>query len=76
MTQIERRQAHIRRIRARFQETGKIIDEDVATSPEAHHVIGISQNFPDHIPVFLHKNREDPAIKAMCPSISPKTLLT
>jgi hypothetical protein len=75
MTQIERRQARMRRIRAKFQKAGKTIDEDVATSPEAHHVIGISQNFPEHIPMFLHKNREDPAIKVMSLDITESSLL-
>jgi hypothetical protein len=75
MTQIERRQARMRRIRATFQKSGKTIDEDVATSPEAHHVIGISQNFPEHVPMFLHKNRGDPAIKVMSLDITKNSLL-
>jgi hypothetical protein len=70
MTQIERRQARIRRIRAKLQKVGKITDEDVATSPETHHVIGVSQNFPENISLFLHKNRGDPAVKVICPGIS------
>jgi hypothetical protein len=63
MAKIERRQARLRRIRARYQKAGRPLDENVATSPEAHHVIGISQNFPENIPTFLQKNRGDPAIK-------------
>src|ERR1700749_20611 len=43
MTQIERRQARIRRIRAKHQQTGNSSNEDVARSPEAHHIIGKSQ---------------------------------
>ena len=31
--------------------------------PEAHHVIGKSQNFPEKIPLFLEKHAGDPAIK-------------
>jgi hypothetical protein len=66
MTKIERRQARLRRIRARYQKAGKPVDETVTTSPEAHHVIGISQNFPENIPAFLQKNKGDPAIKVNC----------
>jgi hypothetical protein len=70
ITQIERRQARIRRIRARFQKAGNVLDKDIATSPEAHHVIGVSQNFPENIPIFLQKNTRDPAIKVMRPIFS------
>jgi len=63
MTKIERWQARLRRIRVHYQKAGRPLDENVATSPEAHHVIGVSQNFPENIPTFLQKNRGDPAIK-------------
>jgi hypothetical protein len=69
MTQIERCQAHIRRIRAEFQKTGNTMDENIAMSPEAHHVIGVSQNFPQNIPIFLQKNGSDPAVKVIHPTI-------
>jgi hypothetical protein len=77
MTQIERRQARLRRIRARYRKAGKVLDEDVATSTEAHHVIGVSQNFPENIPVFLEKNRKDPAVKVICsPTPSKRSIDT
>jgi len=66
MTKIERWQVHLRCIRAHYQKAGRSLDENVTTSPEAHHVIGVSQNFPENIPTFLQKNGGDPAIKVNC----------
>jgi hypothetical protein len=63
LTQIERREARLRRIRARHREVGRPINEDIATTPEAHHIIGKSQNQPENIPLFLQKHARDPAIK-------------
>jgi hypothetical protein len=63
MTQIERRQARLRRIRARYRMAGKSLDEDVATTPEAHHCIGISQNHPENATLFVQNHKGDPAIK-------------
>jgi hypothetical protein len=65
MTQIERRQARLRRIRTRNQMAGKPMDENVATTPEAHHCIGISQNHPENLFIFLQNHRGDPAIKVI-----------
>jgi hypothetical protein len=75
MTQIERHQSRIRRIRAQFQKAGNAVDEGAAMSPEAHHVIGISQNFSENIPLFLQKNASDPAVKVVHPTNSSKGLL-
>jgi hypothetical protein len=63
LTQIERRQARLRRIRARHQMTASAGSEEVATTPEAHHVIGKSQNNLVNIPLFLQEHAGDPAIK-------------
>jgi hypothetical protein len=63
LTQIERRQARIRRIRARHQQAGRPASEEVAFTAEAHHVIGKSQNYPENIPNFLQKYAGDPAVK-------------
>jgi hypothetical protein len=41
------------------------MDEEVVTSPEAHHVIGKSQNLPVHIPQFMQNNRGNPAVKVL-----------
>jgi hypothetical protein len=63
MTQIERRQARLRRIRAKYLKSDQKINEDTSVSPEAHHVIGKSQNFPEDISLFVQKNNGDPAVK-------------
>jgi hypothetical protein len=60
LAQIERRQARIRRIRAR---DGTFPRERVDMSPVAHHHIGISQNDYLHIGTFLRKNLGDPAVR-------------
>jgi len=62
MTQIERRQTRIRRIKHRL--TGKREQvEEVATSPDVHYHIGASQSRHEHIPTFVHEHAEDPAIR-------------
>src|ERR1700733_13239137 len=63
LTQIERRQARIRRIRAHYQQAGRPASEEVASTTEPHHVIGNSQNYPENIPNFLQKYAGDPAVK-------------
>jgi hypothetical protein len=63
LTKIERRRARLRRIRARHQTAGKLRDEEVPITPEAHHTIGKSQNYPENIPLFLQKYVGDPAVK-------------
>jgi hypothetical protein len=66
MMQIKHHQVCICHIQAQLKLAGKTTDKDIATSLEAHHVIGISQNFPEHICVFLRKNERDPAVKVTC----------
>jgi hypothetical protein len=61
MTQIERRQARIRRIKHKLTQK-RAQAEDVATTPDAHHHIGSSQKRHEHIPTFLRAHEEDPAI--------------
>ena len=41
------------------------MDEEVVTSPEAHHIIGKSQNLPVHIPQFLQNNGGNPTVKVL-----------
>jgi hypothetical protein len=65
MTQIERRQNRIRRIRAQHPKDGKTAQEDVPNTPEVHHIIGKSQNHPENIPLFLQKYAGDPAVKVL-----------
>jgi hypothetical protein len=61
MAQIERRQARIRRIRAKNFPDKK--PDAVANDPDVHHHIGKSQNNPEHIGFFVQKHSGDPAIK-------------
>lgn len=64
MTRIERREARLRRIRAKLFEGKKHGNEaPVPQGPEAHHHIGKSQNSYEHIGTFLRNNLGDPAIK-------------
>lgn len=64
MTRIERREARIRRIRAKLFKGMKHGNEAlVPPAPEAHHHIGTSQNSYQHIGSFLRDHSGDPAIK-------------
>ena len=62
MTQIERRQTRIRRIKHKLMSTRAQV-EVVATAPEAHHHIGISQKRHEHIPSFVRDREGDPAVQ-------------
>jgi hypothetical protein len=62
MTQIERRQTRIRRIKRKLMSTGAQV-EVVATNAEVHHHIGASQNHHEHIPSFVHGHEGDPAVQ-------------
>jgi hypothetical protein len=66
LTQIERRQERIRRIRLRLRtQAGETSTggSDAATSPSARYHLGRTQNYPENIPLFLQKHAGDPAIK-------------
>lgn len=65
MTQIERRQARIRRIRQHLDANGKpkATPADEAMLPNAPYHIGKSQNEPEHIISFIQENAGDPAVK-------------
>jgi hypothetical protein len=63
LTQIERCEARLRYIRAQHQKAGRPINEDIATTPEAHHIIGKSQNHPENTSLFLASHTGDPAVK-------------
>lgn len=63
LAQIERRQARLRRIRARHFQAGKPPNEEIPTTPEARYVIGKTQDHPEKIPLFLQKYAGDPALK-------------
>jgi hypothetical protein len=69
MAQIERRQARIRRIRARNFGVKEHEADKIATSPDVHHHIGKSQNHPEHVSLFVQKNSADPAVQVCFCSI-------
>jgi len=65
LTQIERREARLRRIRirAKLSKTGQGSGDLVARTPEEHYHIGVSEKSHLHIGTFLSKNAGDPAIQ-------------
>jgi hypothetical protein len=65
LTQIERRQARIRRIRQRFNEAGKtaLTPEKGPESSSCKYHIGKSQNYPVNLGVFVQESRHDPAVQ-------------
>jgi len=74
MTQIERRQARIRRMKHKLSSTSTRA-EDVATHPDVHYHIGSSQNRYEHIGTFLRQTEGDPATKVGISSRPTKVLL-
>jgi hypothetical protein len=60
---IERREARLRRIRARLSKQGR--DELVGSTPQEHHHIGLSQKHFEHIGTFLRQHAADPATQVM-----------
>lgn len=66
LTQIERRQARIRRICERLRSASNppsSRDKDVPVLPEFHHDIGRTQNLPVDLGVFVQDHMDDPAVK-------------
>jgi hypothetical protein len=63
LARIERREARLRRIRAKLSNAGQLQEETVAADPQKHHHIGRSQNNYHHIGTFLRNNAADPAVK-------------
>jgi hypothetical protein len=68
MASIERREAHILSIQDKELLQGAAVEEEVATSPEAHFHVRKSQNFLENIPLFLKWHAGDPAIKVSASS--------
>jgi hypothetical protein len=77
MTQIERRQARIARIRTRTQVAGNQPSgiEEVTTNPAIHHCIGKTENAAEHIGLFVMKHEGDPAVKVIQPLLGLHNLL-
>lgn len=66
LTQIERRQARIRRIRKNLGKDEEArTSQDVAISLEARYQIGKTQNQPVDLMSFIYKNAADPAVKVI-----------
>jgi hypothetical protein len=67
MTQIERRQARLKKIEAKISHNSQpstiTDDETISGPPEAHHIIGKTQNIHEGIGQFFQRNRGDPAFK-------------
>lgn len=63
ISSIEQREARIHHIHDNQSPYGAVINEEVASSPEAHFHIGKSQNNPVNIPLYLQMHLGDPATK-------------
>ena len=64
MTEIERRQARIRKIRAKNTiSPGQAVKDDITLSPEVRYNIGKTENFPEDVGHFVHQHEGDPAHK-------------
>lgn len=74
ITQIERRQHRIRRLRAHLQmpptQNTRTYTEHAFT-PDTHHHIGKSQNEYEAIGTFLSQNAGDPAIQVSFSFVTP-----
>lgn len=68
LTQIERRQARLRRIKAQFPNRLNHKQADkIERNLRDHHNIGLSQYSYEHIGTFLRVHAEDPAVKVREP---------
>ena len=76
MTQLERRQERIRRIQARSlgKSTVNSPYEQVTTNPDVYYCIGKLETHPEHIGLFVQKNRGDPAVQVY--ALQPLTVLS
>jgi hypothetical protein len=64
LARIERREARLRRIRAKLSKEGSgNTIEAVGNTPQEHHHIGVSQNQFEHLGTFLRDHSGDPSIK-------------
>jgi hypothetical protein len=62
LAQIERRQARLRRIKAKLSPEAQARREAISKEPQQHHHIGRSQNQYEHIGTFLRRHAGDPAV--------------
>lgn len=69
MSQIERRQSRISRIRTRQHIDGQR-DEQVVINPSLHHWIGKSEALPKHISSFIAEHKDDPGVKVSADNLT------
>ena len=62
LARIERREARIHRLRPP-KSGNQAPDEGCATLPKAHHTIGQTESFPEHIGQFVQRHSGDPAVE-------------
>ncbi|KAG1721829.1 hypothetical protein EDD22DRAFT_962397 [Suillus occidentalis] len=74
LTQIERRQARIRRIGDKAVHRPHVEISEIARSPEVHHHIGLTQKYPVHIGSYLISHPGDPAVKNFVPKLKEHLL--
>jgi hypothetical protein len=64
LTQIERRQTRLRRIKQRQQQRASRAEVDeTASDPQLHHHIGLSEKIFDDFGYYLRSHAKDPAMK-------------
>jgi hypothetical protein len=63
MAKLERHQHRLRVLRERLEKSGATEVDETADTPDAHHLIGKSQNDAEHIGLFVQKHAGDPAVR-------------
>ena len=69
LAQIERREARIHRLRMHQSGDHPTGEEECTVSPDVHHTIGQTENFPEHAGLFVQRHSGDPAVE-VCACIS------
>ncbi|TDL14712.1 hypothetical protein BD410DRAFT_696303, partial [Rickenella mellea] len=70
LSRIEQRERRIRAIRQNISSTPSQVDPDIPDdNPARQYNMGLTENFPIHMPTFLHKNGDDPAVKDFFPRL-------
>ena len=67
LTQIERRQTRIQRIKQKLSSQSG--PEDIAMTPDVHHHIGLSEKYFEHVGTFIRMHSGDPAVKVESSSL-------
>jgi hypothetical protein len=66
LTQIERRQARLRRIKQRQKQQASHAEvNEITSDPEQHHFIGQSEKMYDDFGHYLRSHAKDPAMKVI-----------